>query len=355
MSVASEPVPARRRRRRGAATPRLTWRRRAIFAGGVAILSALLADKLALGPTSQAWSLLLREDGLIETSEALYLLVAAAFALAGARRLRARAEPTLAVIYALAGLWLLFIGMEEISWGQRMFGVTPPEFFEENNAQAEITVHNLGPVQVLLDYAYFALGGAGALAWTVVPALERRLFAPERAASSARLLRALLWAAAGAGLAAVVAGLVMTPARVVALGLLRPDAGGPAAEATRRHLERLHDYRVAAAGAGMALVALAAATLVRFQAVWAYLAGRIDRLDRMLVPRWHLSIFFLPAFLYYAVHILFPHEVDAPEGLGGFLIQRDEEVAEFMLYIGWMIFFYLRFHYIGPVRKRRER
>ena len=34
---------------------------------------------------------------------------------------------------------------EEISWGQRLFGIAPPEFFATHNVQGEINVHNLIP------------------------------------------------------------------------------------------------------------------------------------------------------------------------------------------------------------------
>ncbi len=48
----------------------------------------------------------------------------------------------------LAGLCLTVIiftfgAGEEISWGQRIFGIESPEFFEQNNAQLETNVHNL--------------------------------------------------------------------------------------------------------------------------------------------------------------------------------------------------------------------
>ncbi len=37
----------------------------------------------------------------------------------------------------------LFAAGEEISWGQRIFGVESSEFFIENNAQGETNLHNL--------------------------------------------------------------------------------------------------------------------------------------------------------------------------------------------------------------------
>ena len=84
----------------------------------------------------------------------------------------------------LVGVGLFLVGMEEISWGQRMFGVAPPAFFHDNSRQDEINIHNLGPIQVLLDYVYFAIGFGGGLGWLIVPPLKRRLLDPARLAGS---------------------------------------------------------------------------------------------------------------------------------------------------------------------------
>ncbi len=45
-------------------------------------------------------------------------------------------------IYILGGLALVFVAGEEISWGQRIFGFTTPDFLMGLNAQNEFNVHN---------------------------------------------------------------------------------------------------------------------------------------------------------------------------------------------------------------------
>jgi hypothetical protein len=344
-------APRARSSARGFSTPYLSRRRRVIFGFGVALLAALLACKLAVGPTSAEWVRFLREDGPVEGPQPVMLWIASAAALGGALRLMRRRESTLALVYALLGLFFFFVGGEEMSWGQRIFGVASPEFFQENNRQGEISVHNLGPVQVLLDYAYLALGTAGTFGWMFVPRLGRVLLDPARQARTRRVVRLLLGAAVPAGLAAALAGALLTPERAVALGILHADV---APEDFQRHLSHLHDYRLAAIGVGVLLASAAALALARYDRVWTYLTTKFDLADRMLVPRWHLSVYFLPAFLYYAIHILLPHEIDAAGGLWNFLIQRDEQAVQALLYSGWLIFFYLRFHYIGEMRRRRR-
>jgi len=44
---------------------------------------------------------------------------------------------------AALGIFCLFVALEEISWGQRLIGYRPPEYFLENNFQQELNVHNI--------------------------------------------------------------------------------------------------------------------------------------------------------------------------------------------------------------------
>ena len=56
------------------------------------------------------------------------------------------------VPWFLSGLALfcVFVAMEEISWGQRVFGHTPPEYFLAENYQQELNLHNIvdGPLRM---------------------------------------------------------------------------------------------------------------------------------------------------------------------------------------------------------------
>ena len=55
-------------------------------------------------------------------------------------------------------LFCFIIGMEEISWGQRILGIETPESFKEINYQQETTVHNLiSPTYHPLLYLTFSL------------------------------------------------------------------------------------------------------------------------------------------------------------------------------------------------------
>jgi len=70
----------------------------------------------------------------------------------------------------LVALFCLFVAGEEFSWGQRLFGYYPPEFFLANNFQQEANLHNLPQSFVQPKWILMlALCGYGIL----LPLLER--------------------------------------------------------------------------------------------------------------------------------------------------------------------------------------
>jgi len=82
-----------------------------------------------------------QEDRPLEWLSALFLLGASAlFAFESVRRRRDAVGLVCAGLLCLA---LFVIGMEEISWGQRLFGFATPERLAEANWQAEFNFHNV--------------------------------------------------------------------------------------------------------------------------------------------------------------------------------------------------------------------
>ncbi|HEV3002107.1 MAG TPA: hypothetical protein VGW75_15300 [Solirubrobacteraceae bacterium] len=55
------------------------------------------------------------------------------------------------VVLGVLAVGLFFAAGEEISWGQRIFGVDTPESVRAENAQGELNVHNLWAVNGALD------------------------------------------------------------------------------------------------------------------------------------------------------------------------------------------------------------
>jgi hypothetical protein len=87
------------------------------------------------------WARLGREDGPVEIASAVACLLLSVVA---ARRFLRSPRGARAPSAALAILGVVGAG-EEISWGQRIFGIESPPFFASHNVQGETNLHNLLP------------------------------------------------------------------------------------------------------------------------------------------------------------------------------------------------------------------
>jgi hypothetical protein len=125
------------------------------FAVLVSCVAAYLCY-VALGVTFLSMDALKRinvEDGLIEQATALFFALNAI--LAAILAIRPGRLPRRRLVFALLAAGMVILAGEEISWGQRIFGVESNEFFKTYNVQSETNLHNL------LGYAadhFFILG-----------------------------------------------------------------------------------------------------------------------------------------------------------------------------------------------------
>ena len=90
----------------------------------------------------ELYLLIIREDGVIEYLTASFLLFASIklFFLF----FKIYKKYSVFNFGLLSYSLVLFFGFgEEISWGQRIFGIQSPSFFSENNFQGEINIHNM--------------------------------------------------------------------------------------------------------------------------------------------------------------------------------------------------------------------
>jgi len=143
--------------------------------GTLALFAARLNERLFL--------FLTREDGPLEWLQVLGFVVAGAFALLAGRLLQRRSDVRVAVLYLLLAASCVFLAGEEISWGQRLFGLETPGGLREVNVQDEITVHNILAVRTVLKLLVLALG-----AFALVGAPVIRRLAGRRPRELARLL-----------------------------------------------------------------------------------------------------------------------------------------------------------------------
>lgn len=123
----------------------------AIYAAGALAILLSYAALFFLGPNAvDAW---VAEDQVVESVGALALLTAAVFFLLLLITGRSKGQFGTFKQFVLVGLVLLFAfgAGEEISWGQRIFGLETPETMSKHNVQDEISVHNLSWFSGALD------------------------------------------------------------------------------------------------------------------------------------------------------------------------------------------------------------
>ena len=113
----------------------------------------------------ELYRFLIEEDGPIEWLQFGCFALAGIFAFGTACNMLRTRSRIQAAFFTVLAVGMIFCAGEEISWGQRIFGLETPESLKAMNKQNEITVHNivgvLGPFNMVM-----MLGAAwGATAW----------------------------------------------------------------------------------------------------------------------------------------------------------------------------------------------
>jgi cytochrome bd-type quinol oxidase subunit 2 len=97
------------------------------------------------------------EDGPVEWLTVFGLLLGVIVCIARFFKLFRKRTWWFLTVTFLIGLGLFFVAGEEISWGMRILGIHPSEFFEKNNAQHETNFHNLIVDGVKVNKLVFSL------------------------------------------------------------------------------------------------------------------------------------------------------------------------------------------------------
>ncbi len=123
-----------------------------------------------------------QEDGIAEWLTVVGLLLGCFVCLSRFARLFKRKSKWFLFVTFCLGLFLFFAAGEEISWGQRIFGIATPEYFQHHNAQQETNLHNLIVGGVKLNKLIFSVILVGLLGafLTVVPILYQKSKAVKR-------------------------------------------------------------------------------------------------------------------------------------------------------------------------------
>ncbi len=126
------------------------------------VLIALYAVLVANPSTRSFAKLLQQENQLIEWSTFLALFFGSLLSLYLAVKTKKRgAIPFITIFFAIAAFGLMIVSMEEIAWGQKIFGFCTPKAMAGVNAQGELTLHNIEGIHGKTQYLYLAFAVAG--------------------------------------------------------------------------------------------------------------------------------------------------------------------------------------------------
>ena len=111
----------------------------------IGIICTILALSVLLITSPSAYDLFSQEDHLFEYGTAVALFAAGIFLIRGIRSKIKSSDVSIIVkgIILLVGVVFMVAAGEEISWGQRIFGLTTPEELMKINDQNELNFHNI--------------------------------------------------------------------------------------------------------------------------------------------------------------------------------------------------------------------
>ncbi len=122
----------------------------------------------------ESWKKMDTEGGIIEYATSLAYLLGFIFALPIGKLFFNKNKKFLGFFYYLLAGFCLFIGLEELSWGQRFIGIESPEFFENYNSKSELSLHNLVWLESYLYFGFIILGALGGMSWLIVKLIDKK-------------------------------------------------------------------------------------------------------------------------------------------------------------------------------------
>ena len=131
---------------------------RLLFLISLIVCFTVIITKLVTGG-SDFYENFLGENSVVEWLTALFLLLSAYLALVTG--LSKESPYTKWLLLAFASIFFVAF-MEELAWGQMMFGWKTPEDFRSLNAQGETTLHNIHGIHDLISPALLLFSSASA-------------------------------------------------------------------------------------------------------------------------------------------------------------------------------------------------
>jgi uncharacterized BrkB/YihY/UPF0761 family membrane protein len=122
------------------------------------VVSMLLAGYILFYTDIDKFEAYVQEDGIVEWLTVGGLMAGCFVCLYRFVKLYKHRNWWFLTVVMLLAMMLFFVAGEEISWGQRIFGIKSPEFFVEENSQHEMNFHNLVIHGVKINKLIFSFG-----------------------------------------------------------------------------------------------------------------------------------------------------------------------------------------------------
>lgn len=117
---------------------------------------------------------LIKEDNIFENLQFVFYFFSAVLALIISVNSFSKRKKLMFIYFLGFSLFLFFISGEEISWGQRILGISSPEIAKEINTQDETTIHNIKGLNDLQPIMYMAFSLYLSTAWIFIKGLPRK-------------------------------------------------------------------------------------------------------------------------------------------------------------------------------------
>lgn len=112
---------------------------------------------------------MVKEDSVVEYLTSAIYLISSIIAASISVSFFKKKNNFLCISYAFLATGMFFIFGEEISWGQRILGISSPDYYLQHNVQQEFNLHNLKVVeQYLLHNSFILIGGYGTFSWILL-------------------------------------------------------------------------------------------------------------------------------------------------------------------------------------------
>lgn len=139
-----------------------------IFLVPILLIGIVFLNKIVFGINDPVYRDLSSEDNLIENFTVYAYFLAFGFSLILLKYFKKNIG--VFSIFLILSISFLIVGLEEISYGQRILGFNNLMF--SSNTQGEITIHNLDSVQPYRHFYYISASFLGSFSWLIFPKIQ---------------------------------------------------------------------------------------------------------------------------------------------------------------------------------------